>query len=178
MSCPPRCWQSQSRVQLLKLTLRFLLHACTCVAEVCFNTLNPDVQARRSSWNAGMEECVCWAQFYRNQCSLSQGNKIHNVFYRWTELFFFFFFFPCLFSCNVDSLNWACSEIKAVRLNQYSVFLWGLLVLSGDILVLAVCKCFRLVSLWNCCHFIMLVLSFLICHLQGELWLIRSPQQL
>lgn len=34
-----------------------------------------------------------------------------------------FFFLPCLFSCNVESLNRACSEIKAGRLNQYSMLL-------------------------------------------------------
>lgn len=175
VSCPPRCWQTQSRVQLLKLTLRFLLHACICVAEVCFNTLSPDVQAGRCSWwcwNGGM--CVLGTVLQKSMFPFSREQNSQCFLLMNRTLFFFL---PCLFSCNVESLNRACSEIKAGRLNQYSVLLWGLPVLSGDIFGACTLQA-RLVSLWNCCHFLMLLLSFLICHLQGELWLIQSPQQL
>lgn len=67
---------------------------------------------------------------WRNVCAGHSFTEINVPFLKGTKFTMFstdeqnsFFFWLCLFSCNVESLNRACSEIKAGRLNQYSMFL-------------------------------------------------------
>lgn len=68
---------------------------------------------------------------WRNVCAGHSFTEINVPFLKGTKFTMFstdeqnsfFFFLPCLFSCNVESLNRACSEIKAGRLNQYSMLL-------------------------------------------------------